>query len=119
MIDCHMAFTDSRFSLESLGYIGHSLGTDQMFALQSLIPESGRLFEPFIALAPVAYLGGIWSIARFGVPLEPLLRLAITIVPFDFCLIIYKHLQGISRSNRCSGTNYAVDSRCNLRQRIS
>ena len=76
MIDCHMAFTDSRFSLESLGYIGHSLGTDQMFALQSLIPESGRLFKPFIALAPVAYLGGIWSIARFGVPLEPLLRLA-------------------------------------------
>ncbi|KAH9413527.1 Alpha/beta-hydrolase lipase region [Dermatophagoides pteronyssinus] len=59
---------------KSLGYIGHSLGTDQMFALQSLIPESGRLFKPFIALAPVAYLGGIWSIARFGVPLEPLLR---------------------------------------------
>ncbi|KAH7639485.1 abc transporter sub-family a-like protein [Dermatophagoides farinae] len=59
---------------KTVGYVAHSLGTDQMFALQSLIPESGKLFEPFIALAPVAYLGGIWSVARFGVPLEPLLR---------------------------------------------
>lgn len=45
-----------------------------MFALQSLIPESGQLIKPFIALAPVAYVGNIWSSARLGIILEPLLR---------------------------------------------
>ncbi|KAF7494001.1 Gastric triacylglycerol lipase [Sarcoptes scabiei] len=58
----------------SLGYIGHSLGTDQMFALQALIPESGELIKPFIALAPIAFLGNIWSAARIAISLEPLLR---------------------------------------------
>lgn len=61
--------------LASLAYVGHSLGTDMMFALQSLMPEIGQLVRPFIALAPIAYLGHIWSSARLGVPLEPFLKL--------------------------------------------
>lgn len=61
-------------SLESLAYVGHSLGTDIMFALQSLIPEMGAIVKPFVALAPVAYIGHIWSSARLGVILEPILR---------------------------------------------
>lgn len=45
-----------------------------MFALQALIPESGELIKPFIALAPIAFLGNIWSAARIAISLEPLLR---------------------------------------------
>ncbi|KAI2809606.1 Alpha/beta-hydrolase lipase region [Blomia tropicalis] len=59
---------------DSLAYIGHSLGTDQMFALQSMRPEYGERIRPFIALAPVAFVGNIWSSFLLGVPLEPLLR---------------------------------------------
>lgn len=40
-----------------------------MFALQSLMPEVGQLIRPYIALAPIAYLGNIWSIVRPFVPL--------------------------------------------------
>lgn len=59
---------------DSLAYVGHSLGTDIMFALQSMVPNIGQVVRPYIALAPVAYIGDIWSSARLGVPLEPLLR---------------------------------------------
>ncbi len=70
----YVKFWNYKF-LESVGYIGHSLGTAQMFVLLSLIPEFEIFIKPFIALAPVAYLGNIDSIARLGVPLEPILRL--------------------------------------------
>jgi hypothetical protein len=45
-----------------------------MFVLQSLYPKFEVLIKPFIAMAPIAYLGNIESIARIGVPLEPILR---------------------------------------------
>ncbi|XP_054154612.1 lysosomal acid lipase/cholesteryl ester hydrolase-like [Oppia nitens] len=56
-------------------YIGHSLGTASMFVLLSLVPDFQQFIRPFIALAPIAYLGHIESIGRLGVPLEPLLKL--------------------------------------------
>ncbi|CAG2106679.1 unnamed protein product [Medioppia subpectinata] len=59
---------------DSVSYIGHSLGTAQMFALLSLVPDFEQFIKPFIALAPIAYLGHIESIGRLGVPLEPILR---------------------------------------------
>ena len=71
--------------LESLAYVGHSLGTSSMFALQSLMPEIQNLVQPFIALAPVAYIGNIWSSFRLGVPLEPLLKLR----DFSFVCSVY------------------------------
>ena len=58
----------------TLAYVGHSLGTDQMFVLQSMMPSIGQLIQPYIALAPVAFLTDMWSAARLGVPLEPLIR---------------------------------------------
>ncbi|CAG2172003.1 unnamed protein product, partial [Oppiella nova] len=57
-----------------VSYIGHSLGTAQMFVLLSLVPDFERFIRPYIALAPIAYLGNIESIGRLGVPLEPILK---------------------------------------------
>ena len=45
-----------------------------MFVLLSTVPEFERFIRPFIALAPIAYLGNIESIGRLGVPFEPILR---------------------------------------------
>lgn len=62
------------FNEVTLGYIGHSMGTTSMFMLQSYHPQFARIVKPFIALAPVVYLGHSWSIARLGVPLAPVLQ---------------------------------------------
>ena len=51
-----------------------------MFVLLSLAPQFERFIKPFIALAPIAYLGNIESIGRLGVPLEPILRFIFAIV---------------------------------------
>ena len=46
-----------------------------MFQLMSTQPEYSQIIRPFIALAPVAYVGAIESIIlRLGALLEPLLR---------------------------------------------
>ncbi len=72
--------------LDSLGYIGHSLGTDQMFVLQSLMPEVGQIIRPYIALAPIAYLGNIWSVVRPFVPIGTgVLRFAHMLHHYQHC----------------------------------
>ncbi|XP_054157364.1 gastric triacylglycerol lipase-like [Oppia nitens] len=56
---------------ESIGYIGHSLGTSMMFQLLSTQPEYTSIIRPYIALAPVAYVGAIESlILRIGALFE-------------------------------------------------
>ncbi|CAG2110162.1 unnamed protein product, partial [Medioppia subpectinata] len=57
-----------------LSYIGHSLGTTQLFILLSLQPEFEQFFRPFIALAPIAYLGNTLSLFKALAPIEPLVR---------------------------------------------
>jgi lysosomal acid lipase/cholesteryl ester hydrolase len=60
---------------DSIGYIGHSLGTTMMFQLLSTQTEYSRIIKPFIALAPVAYVGNIEAlIMRIGALFEPILR---------------------------------------------
>ena len=44
------------FSIETIGWIGHSLGTITMFCLLSSKPEYSNVIQPFIALAPNPYL---------------------------------------------------------------
>lgn len=80
------ALTPSFSFLDSLGYIGHSLGTDQMFVLQSLMPEVGQIIRPYIALAPIAYLGNIWSVVRPFVPIGTgVLRFAHMLHHYQHC----------------------------------
>lgn len=80
------ALSPSFSSLDSLGYIGHSLGTDQMFVLQSLMPEVGQIIRPYIALAPIAYLGNIWSVVRPFVPIGTgVLRFAHMLHHYQHC----------------------------------
>ena len=43
--------------LEALSLIGYSMGTTIQFILLSLRPDYEQYFRPFIALAPVAFLG--------------------------------------------------------------
>jgi pimeloyl-ACP methyl ester carboxylesterase len=40
----------------SVGYVGHSEGTTQMFASYTVTAELGRLVNRFVALAPVSYV---------------------------------------------------------------
>ncbi len=40
----------------SLGYVGHSQGTTQMFAAFTVVPELSTKVNMFVALAPVAYV---------------------------------------------------------------
>lgn len=41
---------------KKVGYVGHSQGTAMMFGLLSEQPEYADIVEPFVALAPVAYV---------------------------------------------------------------
>ena len=51
------------------------MGTTQMFALLSLRPDYEQYVRPFIALAPVAYLGNNKNDnSRVLAKLEPVLR---------------------------------------------
>lgn len=53
-------------NLESLGWIGHSQGTLIMFGLLSEKPAYSLKVKPFIALAPVTYVGNILLALRFA-----------------------------------------------------
>ncbi|KAH9408721.1 Alpha/beta-hydrolase lipase region [Tyrophagus putrescentiae] len=114
-----LAIYDVPAVINSLGYIGHSLGTDQMFVLQSLMPEVGQIIRPYIALAPIAYLGNIWSVVRPFVPigtgvlrfLPGPLGLPPAVMQFlgaficgndfvlDFCAELFKSVNGADPSN--------------------
>lgn len=48
-------------SSPSVAYIGFSQGTSVMFALMSLRPEYANIVRPFIAMAPITFVGGIKS----------------------------------------------------------
>ena len=53
---------------ESLSYIGHSQGTEIVFAQLSKTPELAKRIRLFVALAPVAYLDGVISPFRLLAP---------------------------------------------------
>lgn len=60
---------------DSIGYIGHSLGTTMMFQLLSTQTQYSNIIKPFIALAPVAYVGSVEAlIMRIGALFESILR---------------------------------------------
>ncbi|XP_054153917.1 lipase member J-like [Oppia nitens] len=58
----------------SLAYIGHSQGTAIMFGLLASRPEYSQIIDPFIALAPVAYVSHIKSPIRYFAELSSALR---------------------------------------------
>lgn len=59
---------------KTVGYVGYSQGTATMFALLSLKPEYADIVQPFIALAPVAFVEHITSPIRFFAPTASILR---------------------------------------------
>ncbi|CAG2174168.1 unnamed protein product, partial [Oppiella nova] len=57
----------------SLPYIGHSMGSTIMFVLLSLEPDFQRYIKPFLAFAPIVFMGNTGSIIRLLTPLVSLL----------------------------------------------
>lgn len=57
-----------------LAYVGHSQGTQIMFGLLSLAPEWNDVVNPFIALAPVAFLRKIVHPAQLATPFTDIAR---------------------------------------------
>lgn len=55
-----------------LGYVGHSQGTIMMFGLLSDKPDYADIVEPFVALAPVAYVNHCISPVKYFSYLTPL-----------------------------------------------
>ena len=53
---------------DSLSYVGHSQGTEIMFARLSEDPDLAARVRLFVALAPVAYLDGVISPIRYLAP---------------------------------------------------
>lgn len=45
----------------TVGYVGYSQGTTSMFALLTIRPEWAAIVQPFVALAPVTFLGNTRS----------------------------------------------------------
>ncbi|CAG2161896.1 unnamed protein product [Oppiella nova] len=58
----------------SIGYIAHSQGTAIMFALLASRPEFSQIINPFIALAPVAYVSDIITPIRYIAEFNDVLR---------------------------------------------
>lgn len=57
-----------------LGYVGHSQGTVMMLGLLSDRPEYADIVEPFVALAPVAYVDNCLSPVKYFSYLTPLMQ---------------------------------------------
>lgn len=55
-----------------VGYVGHSQGTVMMFGLLSERPEYADIVEPFIALAPVAYVSNSISPVKYFAVYTPI-----------------------------------------------
>lgn len=55
-----------------VGYVGHSQGTAMMFGLLSDKPEYSEIVEPFIALAPVAYVNHAISPVKYFAVYTPI-----------------------------------------------
>lgn len=51
-----IAFVQDLTGKTKLGYVAHSQGSSMMFGLMSEKPEYANIVEPFVALAPVAYV---------------------------------------------------------------
>lgn len=60
-----IAFVQNLTGHHKVGYVGHSQGTSLMFGLLSEKPEYANIVEPFVALAPVAYVDNTISIGKF------------------------------------------------------
>lgn len=46
-------------NVSKVGYVGYSMGTSLMFQLMSAQPEYSKVVDPFVAMAPVVYMGRI------------------------------------------------------------
>lgn len=55
-VPANIEYILSTTGFSQLGYVGHSLGTSSMFQLLSDRPDYSRYIQPYIALAPVAYV---------------------------------------------------------------
>ena len=102
--------------LASIGYIGHSQGTGIsesidffcpnncidfllaiMFALLSSKPDWAKVIDPFIALAPVAFVGNIVSPIRYFAEFSNALRYVLCLmITITFTLISYLIIGRIS-----------------------
>lgn len=60
-----IAFVQGLTGHTKLAYVGHSQGTAIMFGLMAERPEYADIVEPFVALAPVAYVNHAISPAKY------------------------------------------------------
>ena len=59
---------------DQIAYVGYSQGTLTMFELLAFKPEVAKAIRPYIALAPVAYLGELASPLRYLAASQRLMR---------------------------------------------
>ena len=64
-LPAQIAHVQNVTNYDQIAYIGYSQGTLTMFNLLALKPEVSKAIKPYIALAPVAYLGNIPSPIRY------------------------------------------------------
>ena len=64
----------SAFFIETVGFIGLGLGNTLVFQLLAESAEMNKVIKPFIALAPIAFLGNVKAVARDAAVLQPLLQ---------------------------------------------
>lgn len=68
-------YVQHRSNSSKVAYVGYSQGTAIMFALLGLRPEYAQVVQPFIAMAPVAFVGHNKSPVRYFARSAPILRL--------------------------------------------
>lgn len=64
-LPAQIAHVQNVTNYDQIAYIGFSQGTLTMFNLLALKPEVSKAIKPYIALAPVAFLGNIPSPIRY------------------------------------------------------
>lgn len=92
------------FSIETIGWIGHSLGTITLFCLLSSKPEYSNVIQPFIALAPNPYLmhskSYLPSVIKFLNYFKPLTYVIWLFLNYLLIFLVYRTLHlGSSLNN--------------------
>jgi len=73
-LPAQIAHIQNATNFDQIAYLGFSQGSLTMFNLLSLKPEVSKVLKPVIAMAPVAYLGGLSSPVKYLASSQRLMR---------------------------------------------